>query len=154
MNRSSSLRYTFYIVVYTPPTAVMVGSLLAELGSIDCAMPVSLAVTRPSYAPTASPLSWSRVVRNTAPYPIDGSSFQLSNTAGVSRGCRSGDEGRLDRLPTQCKSRPRCRILFPIEFYDALHKSRQVGRIRDSVTFLWYHASAASVGKSPTGLRA
>src|SRR3954471_15705050 len=82
VNLSSSLRYTFHIVVYTPPTAVIVGSLPTEFGSIDGAIPVSLAVTRPSYAPTASRLSCSRLVRNAVPQSIDGSSFQLSSTSG------------------------------------------------------------------------
>src|ERR1700728_3891483 len=67
MYSSSSLRYTFHIAVYTPQTAVMVGSLPPEFGSIDAAIPVSTAATRPSYEPIARPLSCSRLVRNALP---------------------------------------------------------------------------------------
>src|ERR1700689_888135 len=95
MYSSSSLRYTFHIAVYTPPTAVMVGSLPPEFGSIDAAMPVSTAATRPSYEPIARPLSCSRLVRNALPPPTDGSSDQFLTMTGADGVGNAGPIGCL-----------------------------------------------------------
>ena len=78
---ASSLRYTFHMAEYTPPTAVMVGLLPPEFGSIDAAIPVSSAVTRPSYALKARPSSWHETGKNILPSACR-SSFQYFNTTG------------------------------------------------------------------------
>src|SRR5262249_6608361 len=84
VNCSSSFKYTFHIVVYTPPIAAIAGSLLLTIDA-DAAMPVSSAVTRPSNALTVRPtrsVSVRRLVRNGVMSGVAGSSFQYFSTSG------------------------------------------------------------------------
>src|SRR6516162_2258922 len=148
VNCSSLLRYTFHMAVYTPPTAVMVGSLSPELGSIEPAIPVSSAVTRPSYAPTARPLSCRRLVRKVV--PSSRSSCQYCSTMGGMPsialkdcspfGSTFGNAASADAYGPRANR--------STSFMN-VGKSEGTG---ETVTRLWNQASAASVGRSPTEL--